>query len=60
MTIGNHHGVCKKGFQLAIISTTREKETIEEDLKVAMDIIGEVKYKFIMEEVIYKAKDFSD
>lgn len=43
MMLGESHKVCKKGFYLAIISTTKEKENVEEDLKVAFDIIGPYK-----------------
>ena len=29
MMIGKKHGVCKEGFNLAIISTTKEQDNIE-------------------------------
>lgn len=45
--INDKHGVCKKGYYLAIISTTPEKENPEEDLKIAFNLIGPVKHKFI-------------
>jgi len=54
MNIGSDHGVCKKGFSIAIISTTLESKSIDEDLKIAYDIIGPIKYKFVTEEVLYK------
>lgn len=31
MMLSDTHGVCKKGFYVAIISTTKEAESIEED-----------------------------
>lgn len=45
---------------MAIISTTKEKDDINEDLKVAFDIVGDVLYRFDTEEVMYTPKDFSD
>lgn len=54
MMIGQAHGVCKKGFFLAIISTTSESTNPDLDLKIAYDIIGPIKYKFITEEVMYE------
>lgn len=60
MMIGKKHGVCKEGFNLAIISTTKESDNIEEDLKVAFDIIGEIKYRFVMEETMYAGNDPKD
>lgn len=54
MMIGNSHGVCNKGYYLAIISTTKEKENCDLDLKIALDMIGPVKYRFDMEEDNYE------
>lgn len=56
MQIGDVHGVCKKGYYLAIISTTAEK-SVEEDLKIAFDVIGPVLYKFVSEEIVYESVD---
>jgi len=53
MMIGPSHGVCKKGFYLAIISSTSESPNVEQDLKIAFDTIGPIKYKFVTEEVMY-------
>ena len=53
MMIGPSHGVCKKGYYLAIISTTLEVKSIDEDLKLAYEIIGPIKHKFVTEEVMY-------
>lgn len=60
MMLGPSHGVCKKGYYVAIISTTKEKDNIDEDLKVAFDIVGKILYRFDSEEVMYSPKDFSD
>ena len=55
MQIGTSHGVCKKGYYLAICSTTAESKTVDEDLKIAYEIIGPVLYKFVTEEVVYES-----
>ena len=60
MMLGPSHGVCMKGYYVAIISTTKEQENIDEDLKIAFDIVGDVLYRFDTEEVVYTPKDFSD
>jgi Rab GDP dissociation inhibitor len=60
MMLGDKHGVCKKGFYLAIISTTKEKENVEEDLKVAFEIVGSIKYRFDLEETMYSPKEYKD
>lgn len=46
--------MCKKGYYLAIISTTPEKKDHDEDLKAAFDLLGGVKYKFYSESVMYQ------
>lgn len=55
MQIGPSHGVCKKGYYLAIISTTAEAKSVDEDLKLAYSIIGPVLFKFVTEEVVYES-----
>jgi Rab GDP dissociation inhibitor len=54
MMIGSSHGVCKKGYYLAIISSTSESPNVEKDLEVAFATIGPIRYKFITEEIMYK------
>lgn len=49
MMIGPSHGVCKKGFFVVIVSSIKEKEDFDEDLKIAFDLIGPVKYWFDLE-----------
>ena len=62
MMIGHSHGVCKKGYYLAIISTTAESKSVDEDLRLAYEIIGPILYKFVTEEVMYEplAKDYKN
>lgn len=55
MQIGPSHGVCKKGYYLAICSTTAEAKTVDEDLKLAFNIIGPVLHKFVTEEIVYES-----
>lgn len=47
--IGPNHGVCKKGYFIVIISTIKELENFDEDLRVAFELIGPVKYRFDLE-----------
>lgn len=54
VALGASHGVCKKGYFLAILSTTAEAKTVDEDLKVAYDIVGPIAHKFVTEEVVYQ------
>ena len=60
MQLGDSHKVCQKGYNLAIISTHKEKDNIEEDLKVAFELIGPYKHKFVMTETRYECKDYKD
>lgn len=60
MVISDSHGVCKKGFNLAIISTTKESDDVKKDLKVAFDLIGPTKHEFFIEEDVYRGVDFAD
>lgn len=55
MQIGPSHGVCKKGFFLAIISTTAEAKTVDEDLQIAFTIIPKPLYKFVTQEIVYES-----
>lgn len=58
--MGATHGVCKKGYYIVIISTTKEKESVEEDMSVAFELVGKILHRFDIEEVMYEAKDYSD
>ena len=49
MMIGPNHGVCKKGFFIVIISSIKEIESFDDDLKIAFDLIGPIKYRFDLE-----------
>lgn len=54
MQLGYTHGVCKKGFFIVIISTTKEKETFDEDMQVAFEMVGKPLYRFDSEEIMYE------
>lgn len=62
MQVSSFHNVCKKGFYIAIISTKIETNDPEAELKIAYDLIGPVKEKFITTEDIYHPSNsaFSD
>ena len=47
MMVSDVHSVSKKGTYIAIISTTVETQNPEEEIKLAFDLIGPVKEKFI-------------
>lgn len=49
MMIGPSHGVCKKGYFIVIISTIKEIEDFNEDLKIAFDLVGPIKFRFDLE-----------
>lgn len=60
MQLGYTHGVCKKGYFIVIVSTTKESNSFDEDMKVAFELIGKPLYRFDTEEVMYqdsKSKD---
>lgn len=56
MSIGNTHGVCKQGYQIAIISTMMESNDIQKDLEIAFETIGPIKYSFTTKEDLYIPK----
>lgn len=60
MQLGSTHGVCKKGFYIVIISTTKEKENINEDMGIAFDLVGKILYRFDIEETMYEANAYKD
>lgn len=62
MQVSSFHNVCKKGYFIAIISTTVETSNPESELKLAYELIGPVLHKFTTFEDIYEpaSNDFSD
>ena len=56
MCIGNSHGVCKKGYYVAIISSMQENPDVDTDLAVAFETIGPIKYRFTTKEDQYVPK----
>ncbi|MBO6244095.1 MAG: hypothetical protein J6O41_06005 [Clostridia bacterium] len=57
--LNSTHSVCKKGYYLAIISTKVETNNPKEELKPAMDIIGEAREIFDKVSDIYEPIDAS-
>jgi len=55
MSIGNTHGVCKKDFFIAIISSMQEHPNVDVDLAVAFETLGPIRYKFETKEDLYVA-----
>lgn len=62
MQVSEFHKVCKKGFYIAIISTTIETDNPEKELEVAYDLVGPVLHKFTTTEDIFEpvSSAFSD
>ena len=62
MQVNSFHNVCKKGFFIAIISTTIETDKPQEELTVAYELLGEVLHSFETIEDIYEpvSSTFSD
>ena len=54
MVIGPTHGVCRQGFFLAILSTTAEAPTVDEDLRAAYAVLGPVRHKFVTTETMFR------
>jgi Rab GDP dissociation inhibitor len=54
MMMGNSHGVSKLGFNIVILSTTKESQTFDEDFKIGFEIIGPIKYRFDVEQQMYQ------
>lgn len=46
MMVSSVHNVCKKGYYVAIISTTVETQNPEKEIQIAFDLIGPVIDKF--------------
>lgn len=62
VVLNSSYGVCKKGYYLAIISSTPERESIDEDLKVAFGLLGSVLHRFVIETTTRMPinRDFTD
>ena len=60
--LNSTHCVCKKGYSLAIISTMVETDKPEEEIKPALELLGDVLEKFITVSDVYEPieKDFKD
>jgi Rab GDP dissociation inhibitor len=54
MVVSGEHAVCKNGTYLAIISTTVETNNPEAELRVAYELIGAVKEKFVTVSPMYE------
>ena len=57
--LNSSHGVCKKGYTIAIISTMVETSKPTEELKPAFDLIGNVCETFITISDLWEPKDKS-
>lgn len=46
--------MCKKGYNIVIVSTTKESDSFDEDFQIAFEIIGPIKYRFDLEQQMFK------
>jgi len=45
--VSSLHNICKKGYYIAIISTTVETNNPQQEIEAAFELIGPVKEKFV-------------
>lgn len=57
MMVSSVHNVCKKGFNIAIISTNVETNNPSKELDPAFEIIGPVNEKFLTVSDVYVPTD---
>ncbi|PVD24833.1 hypothetical protein C0Q70_15319 [Pomacea canaliculata] len=55
--VSNTHQVCPKGFYLAIVSTTVETSSPEQELKPGLDLLGPILEKFVSVSDLYEPDD---
>jgi len=47
MMVSSVHCICKKDYYVAIVSTTVETNNPQEEIQVALDMLGKIKEKFV-------------
>ncbi len=47
MMVSSVHCICKKDYYIAIVSTTVETKNPEQELEVALNMLGKIKEKFV-------------
>lgn len=52
----NQHSICKKGYYVAVISTRVETEHPNDEIKCALNLLGDIKEMFIDVATIYETK----
>jgi len=55
--VSSAHAVCAKGLFIAMISTTVETENAENEIRPALDLLGDVLEMFISVHDIYEPTD---
>jgi len=55
--VSSAHAVCAKGLFIAMISTTVETNNAEQEIRPALELLGEVLEMFVQEHVIYEPLD---
>jgi len=47
MMVSSVHQICKKDYYVAIVSTTVESKNPEQEIEVALNMLGKIKEKFV-------------
>jgi RAB protein geranylgeranyltransferase component A len=55
--VSSAHAVCAKGLYIAMISTTVETDNAEQEIKPALELLGDVLEMFVQEHVLYTPLD---
>ena len=52
----NQHSICKKGYYVAVISTRVETENPNDEIKCALNLLGDIKEMFTDVATVYETK----
>jgi Rab GDP dissociation inhibitor len=55
--VSSAHAVCAKGLFIAMISTTIETDNAEQEIKPALELLGDVLEMFVQEQTLYTPLD---
>lgn len=58
--VSNSHLICAKGLYVAIISATVETDKPEEEIKPAVDLLGDILEMFVSVSTLYEPNEDGD
>ena len=58
--VSNSHLICAKGLYVAIISATVETDKPEEEIKPAIDLLGDILEMFVSVSTLYEPNEDGD